>query len=84
MRIIGSSVTVMSIAQIGSLIQKVTAMKGSKRPNLKRVKKSHDELLGAYTESSKLMKADFKANLKTVKKEEEKVKSLADTIIQSE
>lgn len=31
-------------------------------------------MLGACTETSRLMKADFKANLKTVKKEEEKVK----------
>lgn len=43
-----------------------------KRPNLKRVKKSADDMLGALSDT-KLMKADFKANLKTVKKEEEKV-----------
>lgn len=44
-----------------------------KRPNLKRVKKSADDMLGALADN-KLMKADFKANLKTVKKEEEKVR----------
>lgn len=42
-----------------------------KRPNLKRVKKSADAMLGSL--DSRVMKADFKANLKTVKKEEEKV-----------
>lgn len=40
-------------------------------------------MLGAYTDTSKLMKADFKVNLKTVKKEEEKVKMLAETFIYS-
>lgn len=48
-----------------------------KRPNLKRVKKTTEDMLGACTDTSKLMKADFKANLKTVKKEEEKVKLAA-------
>lgn len=42
-----------------------------KRPNLKRVKKSADAMLGSL--DTRVMKADFKANLKTVKKEEEKV-----------
>lgn len=42
-----------------------------KRPNLKRVRKSADAMLGSL--DSRVMKADFKANLKTVKKEEEKV-----------
>lgn len=43
-----------------------------KRPNLRRVKKSADAMLGALSDT-RVMKADFKANLKTVKKEEEKV-----------
>ncbi len=43
-----------------------------KRPNLRRVKKSADAMLGSLSDT-RLMKADFKANLKTVKKEEEKV-----------
>lgn len=62
-------------AQIQTLSQKIFELKGAKRPNLKRVKKSADALL---TDTSKLMKADFKVNLKTVKKEEEKVKLLAE------
>lgn len=44
-----------------------------KKPSLKRVKKTTDDMLGACTDTSKLMKADFKANLKTVKKDEDKV-----------
>lgn len=53
----------------------MTELKGIKRPNLKRVKKTADDMLGAYNDPSKLMKADFKVNLKTVerKKEDEKV-----------
>ncbi|XP_046879198.1 troponin I4a [Hypomesus transpacificus] len=57
--------------EIESLSQKMFELKGRKRPNLKRVKKSADAVLGALTET-KSMKADFKAKLKTVKKEEEK------------
>ncbi len=67
----------MFVAQIQSLNLKIIELKGVKRPNLKRVKKTTDDMLGAYTDSSKLMKADFKANLKTVKKEDEKVKLVA-------
>uniref|UniRef100_A0A3B1JNM7 Troponin I4a n=1 Tax=Astyanax mexicanus TaxID=7994 RepID=A0A3B1JNM7_ASTMX len=60
-------------SEIQSLHQKIYELKGKmKRPKLKRVKKSADDMLGALTDN-KLMKADFKANLKTVKKEEEKV-----------
>lgn len=60
--------------QILSLTQKIYELKGKmKRPNLKRVKKSADAVLGALTDN-RVTKADFKANLKTVKKEEEKVK----------
>ncbi|KAM9377945.1 troponin I, slow skeletal muscle-like [Pholidichthys leucotaenia] len=54
------------------LNEKIVELKGIKRPNLKRVKKTTEDMLGACTDSSKLMKADFKANLKTVKKEDEK------------
>lgn len=63
----------MFAAQIQTLNQKIIELKGVKRPSLKRVKKTTDDMLGAYTDTSKLMKADFKANLKTVKKEDEKV-----------
>lgn len=63
------------IGQIQSLTRMVTELKGIKRPNLKRVKKTADNMLGAYNDPSKLMKADFKVNLKTVKKEDEKVSS---------
>lgn len=45
-----------------------------KRPNLKRVKKTTDDMLNAYSDTSKLKKADFKAKLRTVKKEEDRVK----------
>ncbi|XP_039988923.1 troponin I, slow skeletal muscle-like [Xiphias gladius] len=64
--------------EIDMLNQKITDLKGVKRPNLKRVKKTTDDMLGAYTDTSKLMKADFKANLKTVKKEEEKREEVTD------
>lgn len=62
------------VAQIISLNQKIVELKGIKKPSLKRVKKTTDDMLGACTDTSRHMKADFKANLKTVKKEEEKVK----------
>lgn len=60
--------------QIQALNHKIIELKGIKRPSLKRVKKTTDDMLGAYTDNSRLMKADFKANLKTVKKEDEKVR----------
>lgn len=69
----------MFVAQIQALNQKVVELKGIKRPNLKRVKKTTDDMLGACTDTSRHMKADFKANLKTVKKEDEKVKVMAET-----
>ncbi|XP_059360456.1 troponin I, cardiac muscle-like isoform X1 [Carassius carassius] len=57
-------------AEILSLTQKIYELKGKmKRPNLKRVKKSADAMLGSLSDT----RVDFKANLKTVKKEEEKV-----------
>uniref|UniRef100_A0A3B3BXD5 Troponin I4b, tandem duplicate 1 n=1 Tax=Oryzias melastigma TaxID=30732 RepID=A0A3B3BXD5_ORYME len=64
--------------QIESLRQKIVNLKGIKRPSLKRVKKTTDDVLGAYTDASKLMKADFKANLKTVKKDDEKREEVTD------
>lgn len=64
--------------EIQALTQKIVELKGVRRPSLKRVKKSTDDMLGAYTDSSKLMKADFKANLKTVKKEDEKREEVTD------
>ncbi|XP_048880462.1 troponin I4a [Brienomyrus brachyistius] len=64
--------------EIQYLSQKIFELKGKmKRPNLKRVKKSADDMLGALADT-KLMKADFKANLKTVKKEEEKKEEVTD------
>ncbi|XP_073328255.1 troponin I, slow skeletal muscle-like [Pagrus major] len=64
--------------EIQTLNQKIIELKGVKRPNLKRVKKTTDDMLGACTDNSKLMKADFKANLKTVKKEDEKREEVTD------
>ncbi|XP_062373880.1 troponin I4a [Sardina pilchardus] len=65
--------------EIASLNQKVISLKGKmKRPNLKRVKKTTDDMFGAISDPSKLMKSDFKANLKTVKKEEEKKEEVTD------
>ncbi|XP_059191393.1 troponin I, cardiac muscle-like [Centropristis striata] len=64
--------------EIQTLNQKVIGLKGAKRPNLKRVKKSTDDMLGACTDTTKLMKSDFKANLKTVKKDEEKKEEVTD------
>uniref|UniRef100_A0A8C9TPA3 Troponin I4b, tandem duplicate 1 n=1 Tax=Scleropages formosus TaxID=113540 RepID=A0A8C9TPA3_SCLFO len=64
--------------EIEYLNHKIFELKGKmKRPNLKRVKKSADDMLGAIADT-KLTKADFKANLKTVKKEEEKVEEVTD------
>ncbi|XP_019750349.1 troponin I, slow skeletal muscle-like [Hippocampus comes] len=65
-------------SEIESLRQKIASLKGVRRPSLKRVKKNTENLLGAYSDPSKLMKADFKANLKTVKKEDEKREEVID------
>ncbi|XP_041852698.1 troponin I, slow skeletal muscle-like [Melanotaenia boesemani] len=65
-------------SEIQTLRLKIIELKGVKRPSLKRVKKTTDDMLGACTDASKLMKADFKANLKTVKKEEEKREEVTD------
>uniref|UniRef100_A0A8C6PSG6 Troponin I4b, tandem duplicate 1 n=1 Tax=Nothobranchius furzeri TaxID=105023 RepID=A0A8C6PSG6_NOTFU len=64
--------------EIQSLKQKIIELKGIKKPRLKRVKKTTDDMLGACTETSKLMKADFKANLRTVKKDEDKKEEVTD------
>ncbi|XP_052438486.1 troponin I, slow skeletal muscle [Carassius gibelio] len=62
-------------AEILSLTQKIYELKGkTKRPNLKRVKKSADAMLGSLSDT----RVDFKANLKTVKKEEEKKEEVTD------
>ncbi|XP_070973480.1 troponin I, cardiac muscle-like isoform X1 [Oncorhynchus clarkii lewisi] len=64
--------------QIKSLTQKVDEIKGSKKPTLKRVKKSAaDALSGAVADTGK-MKADFTSGLKKVKKEEEKKEEVTD------
>ncbi|KAM9854810.1 troponin I, slow skeletal muscle-like [Aulostomus maculatus] len=64
--------------EIESLKLKIIEVKGIRRPSLKRVKKSADDMLGQYTDGSKLTKPDFKVNLKTVKKEEEKREEVTD------
>ncbi|XP_029010243.2 troponin I, slow skeletal muscle-like [Betta splendens] len=64
--------------EIQSLSHKIVELKGMKRPSLKRVKKTADDMLGAYSDTSKLMKADFKVNLKTVKKEDDKREEVTD------
>ncbi|CAM4734666.1 unnamed protein product [Leuciscus chuanchicus] len=65
--------------EIQSLNQKIWEMKGTtQRTKLKKVKKSHDAVFGALTESKMSSKADFKANLKTVKKEDEKKEEVTD------
>ncbi|XP_069551298.1 troponin I, slow skeletal muscle-like [Brachyistius frenatus] len=64
--------------EIQSLNHKIIELKGVKRPSLKRVKKTTDDVLGAYSDTSKLMKADFKAKLKTVKKDDEKREEVTD------
>ncbi|XP_013875206.1 troponin I, slow skeletal muscle [Austrofundulus limnaeus] len=65
-------------SEIQSLKHKIYELKGMKKPSLKRVKKTTDDMLGACTDTSKLMKADFKANLKTVKKDEDKKEEVTD------
>ncbi|KAL2103056.1 hypothetical protein ACEWY4_002224 [Coilia grayii] len=65
-------------AEIVSLTEQVINLRGKmKRPNLKRVKKSADDMLGSISDT-KLRKADFKANLKTVQKEEPKKEEVTD------
>ncbi|XP_063073782.1 troponin I4a [Engraulis encrasicolus] len=63
--------------EIMSLTEKVINLKGKmKRPNLKRVKKTTEDMLGSL--DTKSSKADFKANLKTVQKEEPKKEEVTD------
>ncbi|KAJ8382846.1 hypothetical protein SKAU_G00036240 [Synaphobranchus kaupii] len=64
--------------EIQNLSQKIYELKGKmKRPNLKRVKKTTDTMLGNL--DSKMNKSnDYKANLKTVKKEDEKKEEVTD------
>ncbi|XP_033941960.2 troponin I, slow skeletal muscle-like [Pseudochaenichthys georgianus] len=64
--------------EVQSLKEKIFGLKGTKRPNLKKVKKTTDDMLGACSDTSKLMKPDFKAKLKTVKKEDEKKEEVTD------
>uniref|UniRef100_A0A8D3CH11 Troponin I4b, tandem duplicate 1 n=1 Tax=Scophthalmus maximus TaxID=52904 RepID=A0A8D3CH11_SCOMX len=64
--------------EIQTLNGKIVDLKGVKRPSLKRVKKTTDDMLGAFTDTTKHMKADFKVNLKTVKKEEDKREEVTD------
>ncbi|XP_030198332.1 troponin I4a isoform X5 [Gadus morhua] len=61
--------------EIQVLTHKVRELKGTKRPNLKRVKKTGDLVLSG----AKLpAKSDFKVALKTVKKDEEKKEEVTD------
>ncbi|KAG5845115.1 hypothetical protein ANANG_G00135430 [Anguilla anguilla] len=65
--------------EIQHLSQKIFELKGKmKRPNLKRVKKSADAMLGSLDSKMTTKSNDFKANLKTVKKEEEKKEEVTD------
>ncbi|CAL8318492.1 unnamed protein product [Lota lota] len=61
--------------EIQVLTQKVRELKGPKRPNLKRVKKTGDLVL---SEVKLPAKSDFKVTLKTVKKDEEKKEEVTD------
>ncbi|XP_072922320.1 troponin I, slow skeletal muscle-like [Hemitrygon akajei] len=59
--------------EIESLTQKVLDLKGKfKRPTLRRVRVSADEMLGALAETSHKTSLDLRSNLKSVKKEDEK------------
>lgn len=62
------------LIKIQEMNQKIYEMKSKlKRPNLKRVKLSAEQLLSVLLGSKHTKSIDFKANLKTAKKEEEKV-----------
>ncbi|XP_078409683.1 troponin I, slow skeletal muscle-like [Cetorhinus maximus] len=59
--------------EIESLNQKVLDLKGKfKRPTLRRVRVSADEMLGALAETTCKTSLDLRSNLKSVRKEEEK------------
>ncbi|XP_048014408.1 troponin I, slow skeletal muscle-like [Megalobrama amblycephala] len=65
--------------EIQEMNQKIYDMKSKlKRPNLKRVKLSAEQLLSVLLGSKHSQSIDFKANLKTVKKEEEKKEEVTD------
>ncbi|KAK9952357.1 hypothetical protein ABG768_018202 [Culter alburnus] len=65
--------------EIQEMNQKIYEMKSKlKRPNLKRVKLSAEQLLSVLLGSKHSQSIDFKANLKTVKKEEEKKEEVTD------
>ncbi|TRY56140.1 hypothetical protein DNTS_015262 [Danionella cerebrum] len=66
-------------AEIQEMNQKIFEMKSKlKRPNLKRVKLSAEQMLSVLLGSKNSQSVDFKANLKTVKKEEEKKEEVTD------
>ncbi|XP_041058496.1 troponin I, slow skeletal muscle-like [Carcharodon carcharias] len=59
--------------EIESLNQKILDLKGKfKRPTLRRVRVSADEMLGALAETTCKTSLDLRSNLKSVRKEEEK------------
>ncbi|XP_072097977.1 troponin I, slow skeletal muscle-like [Mobula birostris] len=59
--------------EIQGLTQKVLDLKGKfKRPTLRRVRVSADEMLDALAETSYKTSMDLRSNLKSVKKEDEK------------
>ncbi|XP_072418146.1 troponin I, slow skeletal muscle-like [Chiloscyllium punctatum] len=59
--------------EIESLNQKILDLKGKfKRPTLRRVRVSADEMLGALAENTCKTSLDLRSNLKSVRKEEEK------------
>lgn len=63
------------LIKLQEMNQKIYEMKSKlKRPNLKRVKLSAEQMLSVLLGSKHTQSIDFKANLKTVKKEEEKVR----------
>ncbi|XP_023666106.1 troponin I, slow skeletal muscle-like [Paramormyrops kingsleyae] len=65
--------------KIQDLSQKIFEIKGKlKRPNLRRVRISTENLLSVLLGSKQKESIDFKANLKTVKKEEEKREEVTD------
>ncbi|XP_028815111.1 troponin I, slow skeletal muscle-like [Denticeps clupeoides] len=65
--------------EIKEMSQKVYEMKSKlKRPALKRVKLSAEDMLRVLLGSKHTGSIDFKANLKTVKKEEEKKEEVTD------
>ncbi|XP_048864648.1 troponin I, fast skeletal muscle-like [Brienomyrus brachyistius] len=65
--------------KIQELSQKIFEIKGKlKRPNLRRVRISTENLLSVLLGSKQKESIDFKANLKTVKKEEDKREEVTD------